>query len=96
MITDLEEMEFSLIPQWDENISGMQPDDAKAKITELCEDNANMIIIRWRILANLLIAKYADGYMNLPGQPEAVNIGYSSEWLNVTDYKNGPTTYDMK
>jgi hypothetical protein len=44
----------------------------------------------------MLIAKYSDGYCNLPCQDDAQYIGYSSKWLALTNYKDGLTSYAMK
>ena len=58
------------------------------------------VVGRWWQLADRLIAKYSDGYINgSVSQPQnslPVAIGYPSEWLGKTDYPNGPTSYDMK
>ncbi len=66
---------------------------------------------RWWDLADTLVAKYSDGYINLPGEDDPKEedekeedekedypkeIGYPSTWLSHTNYKEGPTSYDMK
>ena len=48
-------------------------------------------------LADRLIAKYSDGYVNpKPRRPEEnkapVGVGYPSEWLGLTNYPHGPIT----
>jgi len=54
-------------------------------------------------MANIIMAKYSDGYINLPdGQysipitGEVRSVGYPSWWLDKTNYKQGPTGYEMK
>lgn len=64
-------------------------------VTEFCFDNAGKVLNRWRDLTFNLFAKYSDGYINVPGK-EAIPIGYPADWINETQYHNGPTTYDMK
>lgn len=70
------------------------------ELTKECNDNANEIVKAWWELADTLIAKYSDGFINpkpsKPQNPAAIGIGYSSDWLKLTDYKNGPITYDME
>jgi len=89
----LEEMQFKLLQEWD------QANYSIEQLTKVCEDNANEIVKEWWQLADLLIAKYSDGYINpKPSRPQnksAVGIGYSSDWLKITEYKNGPIKYDM-
>ena len=59
------------------------------------KEHANLVLQKWWGLAEKLITKYSDGYINQAGSP-ARSIGYPAPWLNVTDYANGPTSYDMK
>jgi len=69
-------------------------------LTRMCEQNAVQVVEAWWALADRLIARYSDGYINLPGtqgQPPApVPVGYPSQWLGLTDYRDGPLSYDMK
>jgi len=66
----------------------------------LCEQNAALVVASWWELADGLIARYSDGYINLPGTatqaPAPVPVGYPSQWLGLTDYRAGPVSYDMK
>ena len=72
------------------------PDQAVELITEFCEDNASHVLKQWWELADTLVAKYSDGYINLPAEEGTKKIGYPSTWLSYTNYKKGPTSYDMK
>lgn len=72
------------------------PDQAVELITKFCEDNASHVLERWWELADTLVVKYSDGYINLPPEEGTKEIGYPSTWLNHTNYKKGPTSYDMK
>ncbi len=93
---ELERHEFAMIATWDEAIKGKSADKAKQEVTHLCRANAKKIFKRWWKMADTLVAKYSDGYMNLPEASTPINIGYSSNWLKVTNYKDGPVSYDMK
>jgi len=84
---ELEQKGLEKVREWD----AAKIDD----ITKLCAEFADRVLRDWRDLAYQLIAKYSDGYINLPDKG-ARNVGYPPTWLNVTNYKDGPTTYDMK
>ncbi|ADB39584.1 dipeptidase [Spirosoma linguale] len=72
---------------------------SRHELTALCEANASEVINAWWELADMLVAKYSDGYINQkPSRPQnegAVSIGYSSDWLKLTNYQTGPISYDM-
>nr|WP_253937592.1 hypothetical protein [Dickeya dadantii] len=57
------------------------------------------MLARWWALADMLIAKYSDGYINPPPlRPQnlpAIPIGYPADWLSITNYRDGPISYDM-
>lgn len=93
----LEAMQAKTVRDWDEKVAGGA---SAEELTEFCAQNANTILERWWELADRLIAKYSDGYVNArpapPQNPPPTPIGYSSEWLAVTNYRSGPTSYDMK
>jgi dipeptidase len=95
--TNLEEMQIERLKDWD----GIMASGGDVKnLTLLCEENANEILTKWWGLADTLIAKYSDGYINLPPTPpqnqEPKAIGYPADWLAHTNYRNGPVNYDMK
>jgi dipeptidase len=93
----LEEMQAEILRTWDEKVAAGA---SAEELTELTTQNANHIVESWWGLADRLIAKYSDGYVNArparPQNPAATPIGYSSEWLGLTNYRSGPTNYDMK
>lgn len=93
---ELEQKEFTKISKWDEKIKNKTADEAKIILIALSKRNAKKVFSQWWKMADMLVAKYSDGYMNLPELETPINIGYSSEWLNVTNYKDGPDSYDMK
>jgi dipeptidase len=92
----LEVAQVKLLEEWDRKA---QDGCSKQELTELCKANANTLVNTWWQLADNLIAKYSDGYINpKPSQPQnegAIGIGYPSDWLGETNYQNGPITYDM-
>ncbi|GAB7216847.1 hypothetical protein OS42_34590 [Dickeya oryzae] len=92
----LEEQQDARIAEWD-NAMAQQPD--LAQLTRLCEQNADEVLARWWALADMLIAKYSDGYINppplRPQNPPAIPIGYPADWLSITNYRDGPINYDM-
>ncbi len=93
---ELEHMQLKLIQEWDSYCQSKKGQETKELITKLCEKNSIDIVRQWWNLADLLIAKYSDGYLNLQDQPGAKDIGYTSKWLSYTNYNEGPTSYDMK
>lgn len=94
---ELEELQLNLIIQLDDKIKHAKPNKAIETVTAFCKENTKNLLKRWWMLADTLIAKYSDGYINLPGPDnEAIGIGYSSVWLSYTNYKDGPTSYNMK
>lgn len=72
----------------------------KHGMTEVAGEFASDVVARWWQLADMLIAKYSDGYVNgrvdKPQNSLPKSIGYPSDWLGRTNYPKGPTTYDMK
>lgn len=62
-------------------------------VTDTFATNAEYVLSNWGSLANMLIAKYANGLCNLEDTDEPLEIGYSSTWLSYTTYKKGSTTY---
>ncbi|MFC2102242.1 dipeptidase [Bacteroidota bacterium] len=99
----LEAKEQALIIQTDQSVQGLSQDDARIKLTEVCAKNTDNVITQWWHLGETIVAKYSDGYINLPdghystppSDPTRM-IGYPATWLNQTDYSWGPTSYEMK
>jgi len=99
----LEQQETELIAVTDKAVEGLPPDQIRTFLTDRCRANADSVISDWWNMAAAIVAKYSDGYINLPNgeysTPETDLtrvIGYPAFWLNQTDYSNGPTTYEMK
>ena len=92
----LENMQAELIKEWDKQC---REGCSRQQLTEWCDANANTIVKTWWELADKLVAKYSDGYINpTPSRPQnegAVGIGYPSNWLGHTNYQTGPVKYNM-
>lgn len=88
--------EIDLVEEWDAECQEMSDSEAVAYITEECAKNSSELLKKWWELADMLVAKYSDGYCNTKEQLAAKDIGYGATWLSYTNYKDGPTTYDMK
>jgi dipeptidase len=94
---ELEERQARLVESWDRQF---REGTNAHELTLLCEKNAGEIVASWWELADSLIARYSDGYINsLVQAPQAaapVPIGYPAQWLGVSDYRDGPVSYDMR
>lgn len=93
----LEDQGREHLREWDQlALSGC----ARSKLSELSETHANAVLKDWWELADLLVAKYSDGYINprpsRPQNPLPVGVGYPSEWLGQTSYVTGPISYAMR
>jgi len=67
---------------------------ARKYLTDYCEKNANNIVAEWWGLADMLIAKYSDGYVNIP--KIATEVGYPKWWRKKVGYEEGPITYERR
>jgi len=60
-----------------------------AALEKMVLSHADAAAIAWNELAEKLLAKYANGYLNTPdGNYEA--LGYPRKWLEAVGYKDGP------
>jgi len=62
------------------------PDLAKEFLTQYCVNNANDVVAEFWELADLLIAKYNDGRLNIPGVKIGKGVGYPAWWLEQVEY----------
>ncbi len=83
------------LAKWTKKVEEMPAEEASGYLTRQVQKHTDKLLSAWWDLADTLVAKYSDGYLNLPDQA-AVELGYPSDWLAVTEYGKGPTTYDMK
>lgn len=92
----LEEAQTNLLAKWEHEA---KEGCSRQVLTALCAANAHTVLSAWWELADTLVAKYSDGYLNpKPSRPQnegAIGIGYPSAWLGLTTYQSGPVTYDM-
>jgi dipeptidase len=99
----LEEKGMEFIKELDEMVGVKNTKEAREIVTEQCNQNADKVIELWWELADMLIAKYSDGLINLPfgnyTTPHTGTVreaGYPSWWLDKTNYREGPVGYEMK
>ena len=100
---NIEKNSRNLLANIEKEISAKDQNEVVDYITKSCVDNGNLVVKQWWVLAADIVAKYSDGYINLPDGQYATpginptrNVGYPSWWLNNTNYKQGPTSYMMK
>ena len=90
----IENKERSLFPAVEKGALDLQPRDpsqARSFLTEACRDNAGRVIAEWWKMAGRLIAKFNDGYINVPDP--GGEIGYPAWWREDAGYRNGPVSY---
>lgn len=75
-------------------LNSVDPKLANEYLTNYCVDNANRVLASWWSLADTLIQKYADGYVNDPNI--GTKIGYPEWWRKDVGFQNGPTSYKKK
>ena len=91
---EIEDKEFSMQQDIDTEalrLHEKNPLLAKEYLTNYCSDNANSVVSQWWNLADMLIAKYDDGYVNIPKTAE--EVGYPEWWLKEAEYDKGPISY---
>ncbi len=64
-------------------------------LTTFSTQNAEYLFKEWWNFADQLIVRYDDGMFSVPGKMAQPN-GYPREWLEVTDWLQGPTSYEKK
>jgi len=92
----LEDLQAQQLLAWDQRF---KDGGSAQELTVLSEQNSSLVLQRWWELADRLIAKYSDGYVTpAPAAPQnrpPVALGYPSAWLGVTNYRDGPVSYNM-
>jgi len=101
--SQMEQQERQFIASTDKKVEGLSSEEARKILTDQCQANADTVIIGWWHMAASIVAKYSDGYINMPdgeySTPEidlTRVIGYPAFWLNETNYSDGPVSYEMK
>jgi dipeptidase len=101
---DIRPLQQQLEAQGEAVLAAWDADAASGKLdvnglTRLAAAEADNVVTQWWQLADRLIAKYSDGYVNgtpeKPQNPAPVAVGYSSDWLGKTNYAQGPVSYAM-
>lgn len=90
-----EEASIQLIQQTDQEALTLMDKNRDALgdyLRQICSKNAETIVSDWWELSEYLIVKYNDGYISTPGNA-AQPVGYPREWLNRTEWINGPVKY---
>ena len=59
------------------------PAQAVKFLTQYCSDNADSVYKQWWDLADYLMVKYQDGYVNIPNV--ATSVGYPDWWLKAVE-----------
>lgn len=70
------------------------PELARQYLTEYSINTAGKVVSQWWDLADYLIVKYSNGYVNVPAL--ATGTGYPQWWLDKASYKDGPAEYKKK
>lgn len=68
---------------------------AQTLINQKCNENAESVVQRWWRLADELIVKYNDGYINTPGAVGTA-AGYPDWWLEAVGYEHTTIMQDLE
>ena len=90
----LEAQALTAVAAMDQAVADKPEAEQRRLVTEFGKAMAGKTLDAWHQLTYTLFAKYSDGYINLPDR-DANPVGYPSTWLDETQYRNGPTKYDM-
>jgi len=92
---EIENHEFAMTKKLENKALALykkSPRLAKEILTNYCNNNTQFVLHHWWDLARYLIAKYTDGYQNIPKVGQ--NIGYPKKWRDKVGYQNGPKSYE--
>ena len=92
---EIEHGEIQSIKAMDEKALALYAKDpAKARelLSAFCENQANQVVKDWWNFAWIMVARYADGFVNAPGKM-AQEVGYPKAWYEKTTWPQGPTSY---
>jgi dipeptidase len=87
---EIEDMEFNLQPAIEQTAAGLLKSKAQLVpqfLTRYCLNNARLNLDKWWELAEYLITKYNDGYIQ-DEKGEAQDVGYPEQWLKEELKKN--------
>jgi dipeptidase len=94
---EIENMEFNLQPAIEQsalNLLSSNPQMIPVFLTRYCVSNAQMNLDRWWKLAEFLITKYNDGYVQ-DEKGKSREVGYPQEWLRE-ELKKNPEKFILK
>jgi len=61
-------------------------------LTDYCLSNAQSVVDEWWDMADMLVEKYDDGYVNIPKVGK--EVGYPKWWREDVGYGKGPKSYE--
>jgi len=88
----LERAEISYQDSFEQSLLFENSENIKTLLTSYCKKNTQDIIDKWWNLFYLIVAKYSDGFINIP--KVGTRIGYPQWWKDQVGFKKGPTTYN--
>ena len=94
---EIELNEFSLVGEMDQEALALyqkNPERAKQKLTEFCNQNVQSVMQQWWDLVHFLMEKYNSGFINQPKPCE--KMGSPEKWRDSVGYKKGPISYRKK
>ena len=95
--TRIEDLQFALQPAIEQtamNLMKSNPDQVAPFLTRWCVSNGEMVVRDWWDLADRLVTRYNDGYIqNEKGRPR--EVGYPESWLRE-EAKRNPEKYRLK
>ncbi len=94
---EIEDLEFGIQPAIEQsalNLANTQPQMVPVFLTRYCLSNAQMNLDQWWKLADSLITKYNDGYVQ-DEKGNARELGYPKPWLRE-ELKKNPGKFTVK
>lgn len=85
--TDFETTFFNLQPAIEARAKTLyqeNPEACREFLTRYSDETAQRVVNEWWALADYLIVKYNDGYINLPGK--TLPADYSTDWLEAVGF----------
>ncbi|MDD4649463.1 MAG: C69 family dipeptidase [Desulfoplanes sp.] len=92
---EMEQGEIQGIKAMDEQALALyakHPAKARELLFAFCENQADRVVKDWWNFAWIMVARYADGFVNAPGKM-AQEVGYPKAWYETTTWPQGPTGY---
>jgi len=93
-----EALSLSRLPEIEASVAAIlptKPREAADYLARFCSRNTQEIVHAWWEFSEYLIVKYNDGFISEKGNM-AQPTGYTKEWLDKTDWSEGPTSYEKK